>query len=429
MDRETAQQTLRERGIAPDDVRLLAYARAGNVEVVRLLLAAGVTPSANDGNGESAVVAAAGCGHKDVAEALLEAGADPAGLVRAVADKSKGKDLWERLTSLSGVFTLISSLTVAGVGWFFTSSYNQSQLKQSLALAHQQNRVLEMQTVEKMIPHLTKDEQSKKMALLVISRLATPELATGMMQLVGGEGAVEAAKTIAIAGEATEKQLAVTALTGIAATGGAGAATAALDALGTVFKGKEKALVKVLRGDQAACSGFLVDAKRGWFATAGYCVTGFPEEPIALETSSGTRLPVTKVVPLPESPENFAETPVVMMQADATGLAQLEFATQPPVVGNRVVGIGFAGGRSELVAVVGLVQAIGVAASESRHPLVNVKLEGRTMAGTGGGPFIDGDGRVVCMIFVGTQVLDQCLPADSIRRTLTQVVGTDAVDE
>jgi ankyrin repeat protein len=88
--------------------------RSGNQDVVALFLAAGVSPNAEVG-GETAVAVAAQAGRKEVVRALLDAGADPLPLVDGLHARHGRKDGWERLASLSGVFTFVSSLLIAGV--------------------------------------------------------------------------------------------------------------------------------------------------------------------------------------------------------------------------------------------------------------------------------------------------------------------------
>src|SRR5207247_1525709 len=133
------------------------------------------------------------------------------------------KDPWEKLSSISGVFTFISSLMIAALGWYFTNQYNQRQFEEGkrqaereLASKDYQNRLAEMQTVEKMIPHLAKDETSRQAALVAISVLASPSVATRIAEVYGGQASVSALTKIAAAGNPKESGAAVSALTTIA---------------------------------------------------------------------------------------------------------------------------------------------------------------------------------------------------------------------
>jgi len=107
---------LDQRGIPFSEDNFLRYIRAGNVEMVDLYLRAGISPDATP-DGESALAASANQGHKEIARALINAGAKPLGLLDGLKTGVSKKDLWEKLVSLSGVFTLSSSLVIAGVGW------------------------------------------------------------------------------------------------------------------------------------------------------------------------------------------------------------------------------------------------------------------------------------------------------------------------
>ena len=162
---------LDQRGIPFSEDNFLRYIRVGNVEMVDLYLRAGISPDAIP-DGESALAASANQGHKEIARALINAGAKPLGLLDGLKTSVPKKDLWEKLVSLSGVFTLFSSLVIAGVGWFFTSSYNNRQLHLAAAQATRdqeskayQNRLVELQAVQNIIPILTKDESSKARSL------------------------------------------------------------------------------------------------------------------------------------------------------------------------------------------------------------------------------------------------------------------------
>jgi len=109
------------------------------------------------------------------------------------------KDIWDKL---GAVAPIISGILIFFMGGFFTYSYNQQQLK-----------LQELQTIERFIPHLTGDEQSKKAAILAISSLTTTELAGKIAALFASSGTVSALKTIAeTTGDDKEKTAASNAL-------------------------------------------------------------------------------------------------------------------------------------------------------------------------------------------------------------------------
>jgi hypothetical protein len=111
------------------------------------------------------------------------------------------KDIWDRLTPVS---TFISSVILGVVGLWFTHSYNERQatIQEHESQQEQENkkhqaRILEMQAVEKFMPYLTgEDEERKRVALLVITELASPGFATQFAKLNPSQGAQEATDRI-----------------------------------------------------------------------------------------------------------------------------------------------------------------------------------------------------------------------------------------
>lgn len=114
---------------------------------------------------------------------------------------TENKDWWDRLSSIS---TFLSSVVIAGIGLYFTHSYNAIESARKSDLEKQDNanktyqaQILEMQTVEKFIPHLTsKNEETKKIAILTISTLASSKVATNIGQLYKTKGTQEAVDII-----------------------------------------------------------------------------------------------------------------------------------------------------------------------------------------------------------------------------------------
>ncbi|WP_207063996.1 SH3 domain-containing protein [Motiliproteus sp. SC1-56] len=103
------------------------------------------------------------------------------------------KDVWDRFGAIS---TFLSTVVIAALGLYFTHSYNERQGARDFQAQIHQTRVLEMQTVEKFIPHLSGDEETKKIALLAITSLGSPEFATKFAQLSPSEGTEAAADQI-----------------------------------------------------------------------------------------------------------------------------------------------------------------------------------------------------------------------------------------
>lgn len=246
---DDAKDELASRGMPFSEEYLVRYVRSGRVDVVALYLDAGISPDASI-DGESALAVSANHGHEPVTRLLLAAGANPMGIVDGLKSSTSSRDGWGRLSSLSGVFTFVSSLLIAAVGWHFTNSYNERQLalervqiRQERANKRYQNRLAEMQTVEKLIPHLTKDEPSKQVALIAISVLASGEIATKIAELYEGQGSIDALEQIARTGAAEAD--AITALTNMAARETDRTYKPAHQALASVFEGRAKAIVRL----------------------------------------------------------------------------------------------------------------------------------------------------------------------------------------
>jgi len=108
------------------------------------------------------------------------------------------KDIWDKIGALAPI---ISGLLIFVMGGYFTYSYNQQQL-----------RVQEIQTIEKFIPHLMGNEQSKKAAILAISLLTNAELAGKFAQIFASKGTVDALQSMAENGSESDKSAASTAL-------------------------------------------------------------------------------------------------------------------------------------------------------------------------------------------------------------------------
>jgi ankyrin repeat protein len=70
-----AEQELRQRGLEITEAAFLGQVEAGDLETVRLFLAAGMSPNTED-QGYAALLEAARRGHEKIAVKLMETGAD-----------------------------------------------------------------------------------------------------------------------------------------------------------------------------------------------------------------------------------------------------------------------------------------------------------------------------------------------------------------
>jgi len=108
------------------------------------------------------------------------------------------KDNWDKVTAIAPI---VSGLLIFLMGGFFTYAYNQQQL-----------RLQEIQTIEKFIPHLMGNEQSKKAAILAMSQLTNPELAGKFAGIFASTGTVSALQSMVENGNAHERGIATKAL-------------------------------------------------------------------------------------------------------------------------------------------------------------------------------------------------------------------------
>lgn len=108
------------------------------------------------------------------------------------------KDAWDKL---GAVAPIVSGLLIFVMGGWFTYTYNQQQL-----------RLQEIQTIEKFIPHLMGNDQSKRAAILAISSLTNAELATKFAGIFSSPGTVSALQSLAENGTQKDKNIATDAL-------------------------------------------------------------------------------------------------------------------------------------------------------------------------------------------------------------------------
>lgn len=98
--------------------------------------------------------------------------------------ENKRKDKWDVLSSLSGPFTICSSIIIAFAGIYFTNTYKGQEV-----------RITEAQTVEKFLPSLNNAE-SRKGALLAVYGLQDLELAARLAASYAAPDNIEACEVI-----------------------------------------------------------------------------------------------------------------------------------------------------------------------------------------------------------------------------------------
>jgi len=115
----------------------------------------------------------------------------------AKLNESKKKDLWDRVASLSGLFTFLSSIVIAMIGIHFTNAYKAQEV-----------RISEAQTVEKFMPYLTgANENAKRGAILAVASLSNKELAARLGALSASSGTIDALELIFKTAEGEGKEL------------------------------------------------------------------------------------------------------------------------------------------------------------------------------------------------------------------------------
>jgi hypothetical protein len=95
------------------------------------------------------------------------------------------KDRWDKFAALS---TFLSTFVIALVGLFFTHIYNERQADRDHAVKQRENRIREVELVQKFMPQLTGTESEKRIAIIAISSLGNTELATKIAALDRSEG-------------------------------------------------------------------------------------------------------------------------------------------------------------------------------------------------------------------------------------------------
>jgi hypothetical protein len=93
--------------------------------------------------------------------------AEPTGSPR---NKPEGKDLWDKVSTLS---TILSTILIAAVGGYFTHRFEERQ-------AEEQRKIQETQAVAQLMPYLTGTDQQQKRAFVAIKVLGNTKLMVDM---------------------------------------------------------------------------------------------------------------------------------------------------------------------------------------------------------------------------------------------------------
>ena len=293
-----------------------------------------------------------------------------------VKKRNKNKDFWDKFSSLS---TFLSSVLIAGIGLYFTNTYNERQSQRDLDWKKEQNRIAEIQTVEKFIPHLTGSEESKKVAILTISSLGNTELATQIAQLYGTQGTVSALTSIATKGSVEDRRI-------------------ANKALANIFAKYQSAVVQ-LSSKGCKASGILV-SKNGFILTADYVC----QEKGKLEVTTGDRKTYQATLQKVDKTLGLA---VFKIDESSSSFPFLTFAERPAALQEEVIAIGTTP-KELIVPTAGVVSKI-----DTRF--VTVVFDSSEMGGSGGGPVMNIDGQVIGIIYQGRVRTDSRSEQECIR--------------
>ena len=389
-----ARDKIKSLGLEYSQDNFLKYVQSGDHELVELFLDAGMPSDVRDANRSPAILVAQQAGQVDIARLLLARGASPEPLL---SRPPQGKDKWDKLSASSAVLSFISGILIAAVGGYFTYSYNQrqielnrAQLERDASTKDQANKVLELEAVTKLIPTLSSsDETGKAAAFIAIQDLAHPELAAHLALYFKGKGAVDYLQQAASSGSPKAKEVAVQALSSLAAHPSQPDSKLASRALSNVFDSTKQSVVLITaisRDSDTSISGSgVVVSADGFVLTSAHLVAH--SSPATLQVRRyGGRISKAQVVNL-DLPSYLA-----ILKVEGVGFVPVRLAAEPVQLGSPVIGIGYAGGESSESAFVGLVTSIDD---------YYIYFNALTVGGAAGGPLLGDTGEVVGVIYGG----------------------------
>jgi CBS domain-containing protein len=281
---------------------------------------------------------------------------------------SAGRDIWEKIGSVSA---LISGVLVAIIGAIATYVYNNRQGQAQARQADREVAVQRVQTVATFMPYLrSEDAREKEAALLAISALGDPELASNLARTFRDEGSVDA-------------------LSRLAASPDESTAAVAQQSLDAIYELLRKSVVKVTGADdsgneRARGSGFAVD--RGYVLTTDYVPADAAS--VEMEMTSGQRLGCEVVAVEPAHG-------LAVLHIDGQGPPPLRLAENTIAGEDELVLLGF--GRSGWSTSVGRV--VGMTQSPHSAGLALLRTSLRTEPGHGGAPVVNRAGNVVGILY------------------------------
>jgi hypothetical protein len=248
------------------------------------------------------------------------------------------KDIWDKISASSAIFTFISSVLIAAVGGYFTYSYNQRQIELNKAQADrdagaklQSNKVLELEAINKIIPTLSsKDEAAKTAALITIQHLADADLASDLARSYKGKGAIQYLQQAASSTNPKTREVAAQALSSIASADQV-STNATLDSVLNA-SGRSVVLVRVLtKNGERRCSG--VNIGDGHILTTTLVVQ---PEPVVLRVQRNDRIDAQAHLITSDTSLGLAILSVEGFEENSAAFVPAHFKTEPPTVASRL---------------------------------------------------------------------------------------------
>lgn len=277
------------------------------------------------------------------------------------------KDFWDKAGTLS---TLFSGVLIALIGFYATNVYDQRQREAENARKEQELAVLQVQTMEKFIPHLSSgDESRKKAAIIAISSLGNRKLATKIALAFGGSGSIAALSSIASLPEPE-------------------VAEPAQEALGQLFSEIRPSVVRIQIGTSSAATGFFVSTD-GLLVTAGHVGMHLEAGRFGIKMVDGTTVSASVV-------KVDQDRDLALLKAKiSASVLPVNLSGTAASIGEQVVALGQSQ-TEEWVATVGKITAFDVDIGELGRGRIAARL--KSYGGFSGAPVVDSNGSLVGLL-------------------------------
>jgi hypothetical protein len=312
----------------------------------------------------------------------------------AQASEQGEKDFWDKLEAVSGI---IQGVLVALIGGLATYIYNKRQRAAEESAAQRQRdaeearskrelAVRQVETVRAFFPNLgSAEEREKEAALLAISALGNPELATKLAGLYKGAGATSALAKLATG---PDKE----------------AAFLATDTLRLALEVVRPAVVEVRAGaDRSSISTGFAVRPDGLVVTTDYAI--FPDAPVTVRFADGNE---RSAAPL----GIYRDLGVTLLKVEADDIPYLTVAPllRPEDAGvDRILVVGFSGAEGEMsLALGGLTGAETPSNGSPGKTFLVADL--KTAPGFAGAPVVNLEGRVIAMNYARHEIGVVLLP-------------------